>query len=1138
MNLRNLKIRNRLIIGFSMVLVLSGAIGVISLLNFQKSSDDLEKMYLHPLAVSNAVRDINTNIISIHRSMKDVALATSDREISNLEILITEYEKETYALFDVVFDRFLGDKKDVTTSFQLFKQWKPIREEVIALWHENNKEGAALITKGKGAIHVNKILTSVDVMIEFANNKGDEFYSLTQSNVTKTYNTLLFLLLIVLTISITIASTITRSISKAISNLNSVSNKIQSGDYTVRNSINSNDELSQLAVTFNNMADAIESRNIITNGVADISSSILGKVSIKDFASSLIAVFKKTTGAQMATFHLLNEDKNKFEYVVSIGANKKILNSFSADHPEGEFGNACSEKKIHHLKNVSENTIFKYNTVAGKAIPKEIITIPIIVKNQVIALISLVSLNEFSAEGCEIIAQTNESLNASFATLFANEQVKIFAEKLVISNQQLEAQSEELQEQAEELQNQSNELRMGSEELNEQNLELQMQRRQVEEANRLKSEFLSNMSHELRTPLNSINALSKVLMIQSSEKLSEDENKYLEIIERNGKRLLSLINDILDLSKIEAGKMEVDLHKFALKPSIELITENLKSLASEKGIQLNLDIADNIAVIESDENKLHQVVTNIIGNAIKFTKEGEVNVTVFTENGNAIIKVQDTGIGMNAGILPYIFKEFRQEDGSTSRSFEGTGLGLAIANKLIHALNGEIKVASTRGIGSTFTIILPIKSHLEESTVLENFNTSFRSPKKKLILVVDDDVKSVQKISKRLNDEGYQTIGTSTGKEALRLAEKYQPFAITLDTEMPEMEGFQILNAIRSEKSTRDLPVIILTVKELTSEEKVALQSKATSILTKGKLSPEKLIVELKRILENIAAEKLPNTVKPIDGKKRLLIIEDSEAAIIQIQKVVAHENVMVDFATNGIEALQYVEKTIPDGIILDLMMPEMDGFEVLEKIRGSAETANIPVLILTAKTLTKSDLSILSSNNVAQLIQKGDVDVKELLSKINALIGIEIAPPIVPSKIKTKPRIIAKAPVVKNKGKKPTIVLVEDNLDNRITAKAILGDRFTIIEAMDGEEGLQKITVELPDLVLLDISLPKMDGIEVVKKLKENEKTKGIPVIALTAKAMRKDREIIMKAGCDEYVSKPIDDVELRSKIAQFIKD
>ena len=1255
MNLRNLKIRNRLIIGFSIIIILSGLIGFISLRNFQKSSDDLEQMYLHPFTVSNAVRDINTNIISIHRSMKDVALATSDTEINNIEGLINEYEKETYALFDVVFDRFLGDKKDVTTSFQLFKQWKPIREEVIALWHANNKEGAALITKGKGAIHVNNILASVDVMIEFANNKGDEFYTLTQENERKTYNSLFYLLLIVIIISLTIATTITRSILKAITNLNLVSNKIQSGDYTVRNIIKSNDELSHLAATFNNMADAIESRNSITSGVAAISSAIVGKDSIEDFASSLIAVFKKKTLAQMATFHLLNEDKNEFEHVVSIGANKKTLNSFSAKHPEGEFGNACSRKKIYHLKNVSKNTIFKYNTVAGKAIPKEIITIPIIVNNQVIALISLVNLNEFSTESCEIITQTQEPINTSFATIFANEQAKIFAQKLVVSNQQLEAQSEELQEQTEELQNQSNELRMSSEELNEQNLELQMQRRQVEEATRLKSEFLSNMSHELRTPLNSINALSKVLMIQSAEKLSEDENKYLEIIERNGKRLLTLINDILDLSKIEAGKMEVDLHQFALKPSIELITENLKSLASEKDIQLNLAISEDLPAIESDENRLHQVLTNIIGNAIKFTHEGEVNVTAFTENGNAVIRVQDTGIGMDADILPYIFKEFRQEDGSTSRSFEGTGLGLAIANKIIQALNGEIKVESNKGIGSTFTISLPIKSNFEESTVLETFKTPFISPKKKLILVVDDEVKSIQQLSKSLDAEGYQTIGASTGKEALRLAEKHQPFAITLDiampdmdgwevllklqaneatkdipvivvsktddintgqalgaigyiqkpvnkqlliqeinkvaespvkvmvvddseidsrhisdilkkenienilasngqqclnelkTEkpdvlildlmMPEMDGFQVLSAIRSEKSTQDLPVIVVTAKDLTSEDKAKLQGKATSILTKGVLKPDNLLIELKRILGNIAVKKSPNRLKPTNGKKRLLLIEDSEAAIIQIQKVVAHENIIIDFATNGIEALQYIETTIPDGIILDLMMPEMDGFETLEKIRGSAETKDIPVLVLTAKTLTKSDLSKLSSNNVKQLIQKGDVNVKELLAKINAMIGIEITPPIVPAKIKTTPTIITKTPIKINKGKKPTIVLVEDNPDNRITAKAILGDGFTIIEAVDGEDGLQKIAQEIPDLVLLDISLPKKDGIEVVKMLKENEKTKGIPVIALTAKAMKKDREIIMEAGCDEYVSKPIDVVELRSKIAQFIK-
>jgi len=1136
MNLRNLKIRTRLIIGFGMVLLFSGLIGVISLINFQKSSNDLKSLYLHPLTVSNTVRDININIISIHRAMKDVALATNDREINNLEILIRDYEKDTYALFDVVFDRFLGDKKDITRAYQLFKQWKPIREEVIALWHENNKEGAALITKGKGAVHVANILSSVDVMIAFATNKGDEFYSLTQSNVEKTYNTLFYLIFLVIVLSVTIAMTITQSISKAIRDLNRVSNKIQSGDYTIRNSIKSSDELSQLAGSFNKMADAIESKNIINNGVAEISSSIMGKESIEDFASSLLAVFMKKTKTQMATFHLLNADKSEFDYVVSIGANKSVLRSFSAEYPEGEFGNACAQKKIYHLKKVPDNTIFNYNTVAGNAIPKEIVTIPIIVNSEVIALISLVNLDVFTPESCEIITRSTEALNASFATIFANEQAKKISKKLVVSNQQLEAQSEELQEQAEELLNQTNELRISSEELNEQNVELQMQRSQVEEANRLKSEFLSNMSHELRTPLNSINALSKVLMLQSADKLSVDENKYLEIIERNGKRLLTLINDILDLSKIEAGKMEVEMYPFALKPSIELITENLKALAYEKGIQLNLEIADGIPPIETDENKLHQVLTNVIGNAIKFTQEGTVNVCASIKQENVVITVQDTGIGVNADILPFIFNEFRQEDGSTSRSFEGTGLGLAITNKIMHALNGEILVKSKKGIGSTFTIILPIKSTKEVTPNIETVKTPTVLPKKKLILVVDDGVKSVQEISRILEDRGYQTIGASTGKDALRLAEKHQP-AVILDLMMSETDDFELLNGILNEEATRNIPVIVVTTKDLTSDKKEELQGKARAVLIKEGLHLENLLLELKRVLTNNANEKLGDALGEIDRKKRLLIIEDSEAAIIQIQKVLAHENVIVDFVMNGKEAMEYVSSTIPDGIILDLMMPEMDGFEILDEIRGSAETKNIPVLILTAKTLTKSDLSKLSSNNVAQLIQKGDVNVEELLSKINAMLGTHIIPTRSIEKISTNSKRSTIIPLKVHKGKKPTIVLVEDNLDNRITAKAILSDKFTIIEAVDGEEGLKKIAFELPDLVLLDISLPKKDGLEVVKSLKENDKTKGIPVIALTAKAMKRDREVILEAGCDEYVSKPIDVIELRSKIAQFIK-
>jgi CheY-like chemotaxis protein/signal transduction histidine kinase len=1253
MKLRKINIGTRLILGFGLIVAFAVVVGVFALNNISKATIATENIYNHPLKVSNAVRDIKTNVIAIHRSLKDVALAENEIEMLQAELLINGYEKNVHEAFEIVFNQFLGNIKDIETAYNSFAEWKPIREDVIHLWQSGENAEAIKLTKGKGADYVEKVLSDVDVMIEFASNKADEFYAETKKNEREAFNYMRGLLVVVLLVSILIIILISRSLIIPLKALIINARKIETGNLKARNVIRYDDEISKLAISFNSMAESIDSREKILKGLSDISSEMIGKEELVDFAESLVSKFMKFTKSQMVVFYALNKTTNSYEPIQSIGANTTLLKSFNAKNLEGEFGNIISTKEIFYLKKISKSTIFTYKSTIGDIVPREVISIPIVVNDEVAAIITCANIRPFSLESIDVIFQAQSLLNASYATLIANQETKQFAEKLESINQELEMQSEELQEQTEELQQQSNELKLSSDQLYEQNVELEMQRIQVEEANRLKSEFLSNMSHELRTPLNSINALSKVLIMQASNKLEEDESNYLKIIERNGKRLLSLINNILDLSKVEAGKMEIHTNVFSLNSALALMTENVQSLADDKGVSLNLDISEKIE-IESDESRLHQVVTNVLGNAIKFTEEGKVDVTLEKDEKNAIIKISDTGIGIEKDVLPFIFNEFRQADGTTSRSYEGTGLGLAIAKKIVTALHGSIAVESEKGVGSTFIIEVPLFWH-GAATIAnnENANVNSKTDCRKTILVVDDDKEITKNISLKLEEEGYSTIRAYSGKEALELAEKHKPYAITLDVVMPDidgwevlqtlksnhltskipviiisktndaetsmalgavgyigkpidkkilieeikkvnakakklvivddsevdrmqvlqilqqenfenmefksgeecleylktetpdllildlmmpgMDGFQVLKEIRRNENTRDLPVIIVTAKDLSDNDKEFLNGRAASVLQKGDSSNAQMVNEIHRLLQNL--EKPVTELKYADEKtgKNILMIEDNESAIIQVQKVLEKEGLVVNSAQSGKEAIEIVKSTIPDGIILDLMMPEMDGFEVLEKIRSSEETRNIPVLILTAKNLTKKDLSQLSSNNIQQLIQKGDADIDELISKVNKMLGIKkekIEPEKKPLEIPTQKPI----EIVENSDGLPKILLIEDNPDNRITARAILGNKYFIVEAEDGLIGLQKVFEDKPDLILLDISLPGKDGIQVVKEIRENEETRDIPVIALTAKAMKDDRENLIEAGCDEYVSKPIDDVELLEKISRFL--
>ncbi len=1072
----------------------------------------------------------------------------------------------------------------------------------------------------------------------------------------------LFLLFILSVIAIlSIVYLLSKSISKPIVALNVHAKKFRDGDFSARNMVSSADELGSLASEFNNMSAVIESKLKIQKSISDISDQLIKQSSLQDFGSELLRKLMKITGANMSTLYVLNEATSEYEHFTSIGANIELLKPFNAEHPQGEFGNVLSNKEIYYLNNIPDGTGFIYNTTAGDILPKEMITIPVVVDDAVVALISLVNRNQFSIESYDTIELSWAVINTTYSNLLASERTRIFADMLNRNNQELEAQSEELQEQSEELQAQTQELQQKSEELQQQNIELEAQKKQVESANQLKSEFLSNMSHELRTPLNSIMALSQVLIMQTKNILDKEQYSYLEIVRRNGKNLLSLINDILDLSKIEAGKMEIIPKPMSVGQLLEITKENLMSLAALKNIQLELTVPAGLPKIESDETKLHQVLTNIVGNAVKFTEEGSVKILVKQNAENVFISVSDTGIGISKEMLPHVFDEFRQGDGTTSRRYEGTGLGLAIAYKITKVLGGDIKVESVLGEGSVFTIRIPIGWH--ENIQALNSNIEFISPTSptngSTILVVDDDPVTVQMISTYLKEEGFNTLIAHSGKEALQLAEKHQPFAITLDVIMPEMDGwevlqklksntktkhipviaisvsnerdtgfalgavgyiqkpidrkiliseikkvvevpesvlivddnefernemakiieseqmntvlakdgkeclkilktkipdvlvldlmmpgingFEVIKSIRANDQTKDLPVIVVTAKDLSVEDKASLSGKISSMITKSEATQQELFHEIKRVIEELKAAQKSKISINKTHQTRILMVEDNPEAIIQVKTVLEKEQYLVDVAGGGQEALDYVAHTIPDGIILDLMMPGIDGFEVLEKVRNTERTKQIPVLILTAKDLTKNDLAKLSANNIQQLIHKGDVDIDGLLFKVKMMLGaipktISIAETVEPA----MPEIKQVQSTQKAKGRSdnglPDVLIVEDNPDNMVTIKAILKEKFNITEAYNGETGIALAESLLPDIILLDISLPGLSGEEVIALVKSNEKTKAIPVIAVTAQVMMGDKERFLKLGCDGYVPKPIDQEELLGEIGRLL--
>jgi len=930
------------------------------------------------------------------------------------------------------------------------------------------------------------------------------------------------------------------SISRPVLEMTDVSKKIKEGDLSARNITFPSDEFGFLAQSFNNMADSLKSQMEVQQTGSGITETMAAAKDTRDFALKLLNALMAATHSALGSFYVLKENNDRFEHLASIGVTPELMVDFDANNFEGEFGKVLATRQISHIEDIPEDTVFKFRTFTGTVIPKGIISIPIVIDGKVVAIISLASVKDYSSKHLDIINHSwVMGLSTAYSNLLANEKTRNLADQLKEKNEELESQARMLRAQTKELIQKSDELRT-------QNLELEIRRQEVEEANRLKSQFLSNMSHELRTPLNSIMALSKVLILQTKQKISEEEVSYLKIIERNGKNLLALINDILDLSKIEAGRMDLNPKIFFPRSTADTILESLTPLAGEKGIQMDSAFPEKFPPIESDEARVHQILQNIIGNAVKFTDRGSVTITGRNDKENIYISVADTGIGIPQEQLRNIFEEFRQVDGSSSREFEGTGLGLAIAYKSAKMLGGDITVESVLENGSTFILALPIKWHGSEHLVEPSHRKPHIGikPERKTVLVVDDDPEAANLISSSLLHEGYNTIAATSGKEALKLAESYRPFAITLDILMPDMDGWEVLQALKKNPDTKDIPVIIISI---TKDRETGFALGAVGYVTKP-VSKELLISEIHKIGK-------PDRIAT--GQFSVMVVDDNAFERNEMGQIIEREGMDVIMAEDGSRCIELIRNSVPDVLVLDLVMPQMDGFQVLDVVRSDPQLKKLPVIIVTAKDLTNEDRKKLSGEVSSILLKTGNT-AKALVDEILVILSdleksshdntgkqIELlqtegdvgSQSEVFNPFGEKEKTIPPPTKTKNAGANSTILIVEDNPDNMTTIKAVLQTRYDLLEATDGEEGLNLINSEKPDLVLLDMELPKVDGLTIAREIKNKGALQHIPIIALTAQAMKGDRERFVRAGCDDYISKPFDPEELTQKIETILK-
>lgn len=997
LRINNFTIGKQLRISYGLLMIFVIIMGILSYYQTEKMYENTATMYNNPLQVRRAVASLIDNVNKAEIYYRDLLIIQDEmgeyreRKRENLSYILIDGQIQ----IDILYDRYLGPKEDVDMLRYAFAEWEKSLSNKIDSYGRleivnNNDYSRFYLEEDQLRLKLEKKIYIID---DFAKNKADQLY-ISSTMLKKNMNiTLGLFVFIVVGLGVLISTLVYKNIKSPIDELNSVAKNVEKGDLSIRSNITGKNELALFANIFNRMLDSIESRSILNKKSSSIATIMLSLDDAKEFFQMTLASLAEHVGAQTIGVYLLSTDKENYEIFESIGMLSNMRSSFKAKENEGEFGQALIQKKIVRTRHIDKDTKFIYPTSNGDFIPAEIITIPIIASGQTIAVLSISTILSFSDNSVDLINEILPIMSSRIESVLNYRRVLELKTSLEEKNGELEIQKSELKSQ--------------SVELNEQNRELELQKEQLSEVSQLKTNFLSNMSHELRTPLNAVIALSGILSRKLEGIIPDEEYGYLDVIGRSGQNLLRLINDILDISRIESGKVEVLYQEFNITDLLNEILELLYPISEQKNIEIRFEEKNENYIIESDIEKCRHILQNIIANAVKFTEDGFVSIHIQKNELYYQIKIIDTGIGIDDEHLDHIFDEFRQADGTTTRIFGGTGLGLAIAKKYANILGGFIEVKSTKNKGSEFILTLPILSNEEIKIGKNEMESSF-----------------INKASGTFN-----------------------------------------INSI--------------------------------------------------------------NEVNSININHRVLVIEDSESAIIQISDALKSMGCHISSAKDGNLGLEEIKKSVPDAIVLDLMMPDLDGFKFLEILRSSKLTEEIPVLVLTAKYISNDEHEILKKYNVHQLIQKGNTNFIDLKNSLISLLNSKN------SKIE-KGKYKAQVVKIGNKKsnlklekhmsyKKSLILIAEDNPDNMLTVRALLKDKFDLIEAIDGEQAVQMAITYKPDIILMDIALPIMDGVEAFKCIRKNPELKKIPVIALTASAMISDREIFLEHGFDAFIPKPI---------------
>ncbi|GIP60331.1 response regulator [Paenibacillus woosongensis] len=1214
-----MKIRSKLIIGFSSLLIIMLVLTFASYERLHFMNTQLDHVYQDGYMKVKASTGMRGDVNDMARILTNMVQVKNQdyfvQESGKLEKRAESAQQNMQLLRNSLTN---GDERQLIKKIEEASlDFTNYQARIIALLSNEQYDRANEYRISSGQDIQDRLLDTLndlkdylDIQIEAEIKEANDAY---QSSIQITVATMTFGLLLGLGIVLWVLPSIT----KGLSVVNAMIKHFGKEQFEeIRNiPFQSRDEIGSVARVFQELSEDLREKqelerrfvqqqkdlNWINSNLARITELLHGINSLEQISQMFINEFTPVLGGTVGAIYIRKESENPDElYLAGSYAKEGELNSpamFKVG--EGLIGQVALDHKPISLSETPADYL-SVRSALGEAKPAHVLIYPILFEDELLGVVELACLDQFTSLEEQLLGE----LTVNLGVVLNNVNRRLRVEELLRESQAL---TEELQVQSEELQTQQEELRRSNESMEKQtaalkrseellqrqqeelehyNTELIAKTRALEEqvqevkekneeiektkeelerhasqlavTSKYKSEFLANMSHELRTPLNSLLILSQLLSENKDNNLTPKQVEYAQTIHMSGTDLLKMIDEILDLSKVDAGKMEVNQESVSMEELERFVEHNFRPVAESKGIQLRLEVSPEVPErIMTDGHRVKQILRNLLSNAFKFTNEGEVAFLVnmaspeqlpsYLEDNREYLAltVRDTGIGVPEDKTDLIFEAFQQVDGTTSRKYGGTGLGLSISRGLSALLGGGIGLVTKEGEGSSFTLYLPkepgsklfgaskeaaaaavigsprlsqeafaLPAPAEEQAAAPHPIEDDReliASEDKVLLIIEDDVVFAKILLEMSRNHGFKGLVAVQGDEGLRLVHKYLPDAIILDIQLPVMDGWSILNELKSDAKTRHIPVHVISVVD---DAKQGLMMGAIAYLRKP--SSREHLERAFTYIESYTEKSL----------KHLLIVEDDEIQQKSIIELIGHDDVAITAVATGADALEELRTKHYDCMVLDLMLTDMTGFELLDQIRDDENLNDLPIIIYTGKDLDKKEETRL--RKYAESIIIKDVKSPERLLDETTLFLHRVEANLPEDKRKILQKLHNKEELFE--GKK--ILLVDDDVRNVFALSSVLeGYRMNVVYAENGREALEILEEQSDfDLILMDMMMPEMDGYEAMRRIREKPEFAKLPIIALTAKAMKEDRSKCIEAGASDYVKKPIQTDQLLS--------